>query len=455
MSIIIAGERSGVGKTTITLAILAFLAQKGNTIQSFKVGPDYIDPMFHSAITGRSCRNLDPILTSENYVKSCFRQHSQNVDYSLIEGVMGLFDGVQYEQIKDYASTAHIARLLNIPVILVIDCRRLSGSVAAIAQGFRTFDPQVTLAGVILNQVGSDRHLELLQDSLKEIQIPILGVIRRQDWLILQERHLGLVPTQELTDLKPFFQKLASLAQRSLNWDKLFPLLRIHHHLEGETLSVTPIAKPVRLAIAFDQAFSFYYQDNLDLLEKLGAKLIYWSPLAETSLPNEIHGLYFGGGFPEIFAQTLAENQIIRDQIRNAIAEGLPTYAECGGLMYLCEQLIDLNGNSWPMVGSLHAVTRMEKKLTLGYRLATALKDSSILRKGEQVRGHEFHHSTLSAILDPLYELQAVSKQAPKTIEGWATKNLHASYLHLHFGEYPALAQRFLNDCLAISEIVH
>ncbi len=240
MTIIIAGDRSGTGKTTITLALLAFLRQKSAKVQSFKVGPDYIDPMFHSYITGRPCRNLDPILTSVSYVKSCFAKHTQGVDYAVIEGVMGLFDGVPFKEAEgrgqeaegakeslcqDYGSTAHIARILEIPVVLVLDCSRLSGSVAAIAYGYKFLDPNINLVGVILNRVGSDRHLTLLKNALKPLNIEIFGVINRQEALTIADRHLGLVPTQELPELDHFFDRLAHLAQTCFNWEQLLPYL--------------------------------------------------------------------------------------------------------------------------------------------------------------------------------------------------------------------------------------
>ncbi|WP_219907700.1 cobyrinate a,c-diamide synthase [Aphanothece hegewaldii] len=452
---IIAGERSGVGKTTITLAILSFLILQGEQVQSFKVGPDYIDPMFHTAITKRPCRNLDPILTSEDYVKFCFNYYSQNTKYALIEGVMGLFDGVKLEQNRDYASTAHIARILDLSVILVIDCSRLSGSVAAIARGYRCFDPRVKLAGVILNKVGSDRHLELLEEALLKVNMPIFGVFRRHDLITLRDRHLGLVPTQEIPDLNPLFEQLATKAQISLKWETLLPLLTVKRGFippSPNLILETAKVNSVKIGVAQDKAFSFYYQDNLDTLEKLGAELVFWSPIEEPSLPLGLKGLYFGGGFPEMFAQRLAENQTVREAVKKAIASGMPTYAECGGLMYLCEHLIDFEQKIWPMVGVLPALTQMGKSLTLGYRKGTAQQDSSTIVAGSSIWGHEFHRSQITPLpMYPLFLLEGLSKNAPQIAEGWTVANLHASYLHVHFGGYPAVAQRFLNSCLAFS----
>ena len=229
MPLVIAGERSGVGKTTVTLALLSSLSRKHNRVQSFKVGPDYIDPMFHQRVTGRPCRNLDPVLTSEIYVQECFAHHLQEVDYALIEGVMGLFDGASGGD--DFASTAQIARLLQLPVLLVLDCSRLSRSVAAIAHGYQSFDPRIKLAGLVLNRVGSDRHLQLLQDALEPLQLPVLGVLGRQDHITIPDRHLGLVPTAEIPQLDELIDRLAHLGDSCFDWERLLPLLANRYQL--------------------------------------------------------------------------------------------------------------------------------------------------------------------------------------------------------------------------------
>ncbi|MDJ0692631.1 MAG: cobyrinate a,c-diamide synthase [Xenococcaceae cyanobacterium MO_188.B32] len=464
MALLIAGERSGVGKTTVTLSLLAYLSQQNYHVQSFKVGPDYIDPMFHQAVTHRPCRNLDPILTSETYVRSCFTRHSQGVDFVLVEGVMGLFDGISRPQeekkteetlnlwLNDYGSTAHIARLLNIPVLLVLDCSRLSNSIAAIVHGYRTLDARVNIAGVVLNRVGSDRHLELLQDALASINIPILGVLRRHENITIPDRHLGLVPTEEISQLAQIFDNLAHIGKTCFCWSQIFPLLQptTNQINQNKPLAVNNSSSlPIRIAIARDRAFNFYYQDNFDILTELGAELIFWSPLQDKDLPENIQGLYFGGGFPEVFAQQLSDNQSLLDSIHQAIQAGMPTYAECGGLMYLCQQLVDFSQQTWSMVGIIPTTVEMSKTLTLGYRQATALQDSPIIRENKQVWGHEFHRSQLvNASTKPLWQLQGYkSTHKPKT-EGWQVAQLHASYLHLHFGEYLELPQQFLYCCL-------
>lgn len=452
MTLVIAGERSGVGKTTVTLTLLASLCRRGITVQSFKVGPDYIDPMFHQHVTGRACRNLDPVLTSEAYVQQCFARYSQQSEYALVEGVMGLFDGISQPStktdIKDFASTAHISRLLDLPVVLVIDCSRLSGSVAAIAHGYCSFDKRIKIAGLVLNRVGSDRHLSLLKNSLEPLQLPILGILRRQDNITIPDRHLGLVPTDELPELDAVIHRLADLGDACFDWERLLPLLQSGD--KGEKKESLFTNSVVRVAVARDRAFNFYYQDNLDLLQHLGAELIFWSPLADSELPENVQGMYFGGGFPEVFAQQLADNINLRKVVKTAILQGMPTIAECGGLMYLCEQIIDFAGESWPMVGVLPTFAEMRGGLTLGYRRAVTLQDSLLVPAGTNVYGHEFHRSRLiSTSNQHLFETYRYDCEENMGYEGWALPaNLHASYIHLHWGASVDIPQQFVKKCL-------
>ncbi len=473
MSIAIAGERSGVGKTTVTLALLAALKRRKQAVQSFKVGPDYIDPMFHSYVTGRACRNLDPILTSDAYVRECFDRHSQTADCAIVEGVMGLFDGASGT--TDAGSTAQVAKLLNVPVVLILNCSSTSRSIAAIAHGYRTFDPQVQIAGLILNQVGSDRHLELLTAALSPLHLPILGVLRRRDDLKIPDRHLGLIPAGELTDLNDTLDRLADVGESCFDWNRLLPLLiskpvftppnppykggaKAPSPWKGEDSTLTPspfqgegwggVIPKIRLAVAKDAAFNFYYADNLDLLREAGAELVEWSPLVDPQLPPNIQGLYFGGGFPEVFAETLAANQPARQAVKAAITAGMPTYAECGGLMYLCDQIVDFNDRSEPMVGIFPTTAVMGKKLTLGYRQLTALQDSLLLDSGDQLWGHEFHRSTITDLpTQPLYNLEGYESNLTFAPEGWCRYQVQAAYTHLHFGARPDLAARFVDRC--------
>lgn len=456
MALIVAGDRSGVGKTTVTLALLSFLSRRGDLVQSFKVGPDYIDPMFHTAVTNRPCRNLDPVLTSENYIKSCFARHTKQIDWAVVEGVMGLFDGIDNitrsantSNLNDYGSTAHIARILNLPVLLVLDCSRLSSSIAAIAYGYANLDPRVKIAGVILNQVASDRHLELLQAALKAINLPILGVLRRNEAVNIPDRHLGLIPTAELSQIEEIFSQLAYLGKTCFNWERLLPLLKTSPRINDPLSTIGTRLATVKIAVAKDPAFNFYYQDNLDILTELGAELVFWSPLTAATLPQDISGLYFGGGFPEVFAERLAANQSLLEQLRQAIQSGMPTYAECGGLMYLCQQIIDLNHKTHPVVGIIPTTATMAKRLTLGYRQAIALQDSPVVFATQTVRGHEFHRSQLISLSkQPLWQMQSYNTSNQPLIEGWRSPQLHASYLHLHFGEFRFLPEKFIQCCL-------
>ena len=457
MSLIIAGDRSGVGKTTVTLAMLAYLADKSKRVQSFKVGPDYIDPMFHTAVTGLSCRNLDPVLTSPGYVADCFNRHAEAAEWTVVEGVMGLFDGInsydELEERNDYGSTAHVARILNLPVILVLDCSKLSTSIAAIAYGYANLDPQVNVVGVILNKVASDRHLELLTTALDSIQMPVFGVLKRNADVMICDRHLGLVPSCEIAELDRIFSHLAKIAA-DFDWSKLMPLLSQSSKNE-QSFSLKQNSKiekeqnsQVRIAVARDKAFNFYYQDNLDLLTQLGAELVFWSPLQDCDIPHDIQGLYFGGGFPEIFASQLADNKTLRQRLKELIETGIPTYAECGGLMYLCQRLIDLQEQTWSMVGIIPSTVTMQAKLTLGYRKAIALQDSHVIKTKQNIIGHEFHRSKLLIEpTSPQWRLKGVHKSSTVQAEGWNLKQVYASYLHLHWGDRPSIPAQLIESC--------
>jgi cobyrinic acid a,c-diamide synthase len=484
MSIVIAGERSGVGKTTVTLALLAALNRRQQQVQSFKVGPDYIDPMFHQYVTGRACRNLDPILTSDAYVRQCFDRYRQTADCALIEGVMGLFDGASGT--TDAGSTAQVAKLLDVPVVLILNCSSTSRSIAAIAHGYRSFDPDLRIAGLILNRVGSDRHLELLTAALLPLHLPILGVLRRRDDLNIPDRHLGLIPAGELTDLDRTLDRLADVGESCFDWEQLLPLLlaqsqsapylvatSLDSSANPGNLPKSPLKRgtksrilapflrgfggfrssnevnpQIRIAVAKDAAFNFYYADNLDLLRDAGAELVEWSPLVDPRLPPDIQGLYFGGGFPEVFAETLAANQPGRQAVKAAIRAGMPTYAECGGLMYLCDRIVDFNDRSYPMVGIFTTTAVMGKKLTLGYRQITALQDSLLFNKGDRIWGHEFHRSTLTDLpTHPLYTLEGYQSKSIFAPEGWQQYQVQAAYTHLHFGGNLNLVQRWLDRC--------
>ncbi|MFN4279944.1 cobyrinate a,c-diamide synthase [Thermosynechococcus sp.] len=440
MALVIAGDRSGVGKTTVALALNAALTARGQRVQTFKVGPDYIDPLFHTAIGGRPCRNLDAVLTSADYIRACVGYHSQGMDAVLIEGVMGLFDG---RGGSDEGSTAHIARLLQAPILLVLDVQKQAASVAALVYGFCHYDPSLQIAGVVLNRVAGDRHRQMLEAALAPLGVPILGILYRDQALALPSRHLGLVPPHELADLHRLGDRLAHLGNTCFEWERLTPLLAPAILPSAPPFAVSP-RWSVTLGIAQDAAFLFYYADTLDLLQALGATLVPVSPLSDAHLPDGLDGVILGGGFPEVFAPELAANHSFLESLRQAIQGGLAIYAECGGLLYLSQGIQTLEGNYYPLVGQLPTVAHMGQKLTLGYRQTTAVQTSVCIQPGDTVQGHEFHYSYLSGSPPmPLWQLNGQP-------EGWGNPRLHASYLHLHWGGHPQWAIRFLQQAAKV-----
>ena len=456
MSVAISAPASGSGKTTITLALLAALRQRRLKVQSFKVGPDYIDPMFHQAATGSPCRNLDPFLTSEDYVRRCFSHHCRQADVAVVEGVMGLFDGKA--DAGEFASTAHVAKLLDIPIVLVIDAQKVGRTVAAIAYGLIHFDPDVTIAGVIFNRVGSDRHAQLLREAIAPLSIPVLGIVRTTLDIQMPSRHLGLIPAEEQDNFPHLLDRLAELAESSFDWDRLLPLLHCPplEQASGDlsqslwpqlsaTTQVPVLQRSPIIGVARDPAFNFYYADNLDLLEHLGARLEYFSPLQSGFQHCEdFDGLFLGGGFPEIFAAELS----VQFQQHSIPSERLPViYAECGGLMVLGKQLSDRYGHSYTMSGLLPYSTAMTRKLTLGYRSARVLTSTPAVTHGDSLRGHEFHHSACMSHAEVGTSKLGIY-QWGDCREGWGSDRIHASYLHLHWGAQPQVAVRWLQTCL-------
>jgi cobyrinic acid a,c-diamide synthase len=455
MAIALAGTHSGVGKTTVTLAILSALKHWGKAIQSFKVGPDYIDPMFHTAITGRPCRNLDPVLTSPEYVRTCYANHATGVNGAVIEGVMGLFDGAGSDE---FASTAHVAKLLDlagnsISVILVVDCSHMSRSLAATIYGYQNFDPDLNLAGVILNRVGSNRHREILTEAIAPLGIPILGVIPRSEGIMLSDRHLGLIPTDEVSNFGEISKELADLGTKCFDWGKLMPMIcAVPTALPPSNLESSQ--KQIKIAVARDSAFNFYYADNLDKLKSEGVELVEWSPLSDSQPAEPVQGLYFGGGFPEVFARELSENKAAIAFVRQCANSNMPIYAECGGLMYLSEAIADFLGEKYTMVGVLPTETEMTKNLTLGYRqcaLSRALvqnpKFQTWLPMEAPIWGHEFHRSIQTTPTpEPLFDLFNFTGAKVGT-EGWSSDRLLATYVHMHWGGNPSIPTNFVMAC--------
>ncbi|MEM7348916.1 MAG: cobyrinate a,c-diamide synthase, partial [Chloroflexota bacterium] len=411
--LLIAGTNSGVGKTTITMGLIAALRRHGQSIQPFKAGPDYIDPTYHTLAAGRSCRNIDTWMVPPSRALSLFDQAVQTADLAVIEGVMGVFDGFSYE--TEEGSSAQIAKLTGAPVLLVLDVGKMARSAGAIAYGYTNFDPDLTIAGFILNRCGSQSHYEGVKLAVEQAtQRPVVGWLPKDADLHIPERHLGLVPTDERGELTSFINHAADVIEQYFDLEQILALANNEtDQREGKPplnppqkgRSASPSLKqsvskdysqsPINLAIARDAAFSFYYEDNLDLLREAGAKITFFSPLTDTDLPPNTHGIYLGGGFPEMFPAQLATNASIKTALQQARKANIPIYAECGGFMYLTEAIIDLDGETHPMVGLVPGITRMQPRLvSLGYRIVESFTGNFLLPQGITTRGHEFHWST-------------------------------------------------------------
>jgi cobyrinic acid a,c-diamide synthase len=446
-AIVIAGTTSGVGKTTIATGLMGVLRQRGLKVQPFKTGPDYIDPSYHTWVTGESSRNLDTWLLSHDAVLELFRRAMRGKDIGIIEGVMGLYDG--HSSINEEGSTAELSKLLGAPVILVVDSRKGARSLAAMVSGYQAFDPALNLGGVILNGIGSDEHLRFCREAIEHYTgIAVLGYLPRRDNLSLPERHLGLIPTVEGPTSQEFLELLVAQCEATLDVPRILRLSEQAEVPEAEAalFPITPKSPAAKIAVARDKAFSFYYQDSLDLLAAWGAELIFFSPLQDTKLPRGISGLYIGGGFPELYAAELAGNSSIRQEIKISAERGMPVYAECGGLMYLGRNIRDLEGNEYPMVGAIPVSSQIDSpRLSLGYRTVQALGDGPVLRQGEIVRGHEFHWSVPEKNADSPNAYSVIDKG--KYREGFHMRNLLASYIHLHLGSLPHMAEHFIENC--------
>jgi cobyrinic acid a,c-diamide synthase len=449
--LLLAGAYSGVGKTSVAAGLMSALVRRGLTIQPYKVGPDYIDPAFHTFVTGRQSRNLDSWLMDEATVLALFGHNAPEAGLSVIEGVMGLFDGHSRESV---GSSAHLAQILAAPVILVINGAGLARSAAALVRGFDRFEPGLRLAGVIINQTSSPAHYETLKGFVEnEAGVPCFGHLLKNQALALESRHLGLVPAGEVADLSAKLGRLAEAASDTLNLDRLVKLAETAPELEIPPLpgpADPPADPPIRLGLARDAAFNFYYQDGLDLLVRLGAELVSFSPLADTALPPDLAGLYLGGGFPEVFAADLAVNRRLREEIRQALEDGLPAYAECGGFMYLAQTLVDKSGRAHEMTGFFPVTTVMGAGLrNFGYATAVFEADTVLGPAGTKARSHEFHHSRIEDERPEDYVLRMEKGPGRAWRGGLARKNVLAAYPHFHFAANPALAFNFLERCRA------
>ncbi|MDR2523514.1 MAG: cobyrinate a,c-diamide synthase [Synergistaceae bacterium] len=441
--VLIAGTGSGCGKTTFTCALMAALTRRGLTVQGFKCGPDYIDPMFHTRVTGRDSRNLDPFLLPEPTLRRLLRKNAQNADCSIIEGVMGFYDG---QGQGTEGSSYEIAAVTKTPVLLVLNARGASASLAAAAKGFTGFRPYNGIVGFLLN--GADeRRLAALKPMLEgETGLQVLGCLPHMEGCSLESRHLGLVTAQEVTDLEAKVERLAAQAECTVDLERLLAVAASASPLPEESFSAPlPRSDPFQLAVARDEAFCFYYRDALDLLEEAGARLVFFSPLRDAAPPEEADGLYLGGGYPELHAARLSSNASMLESIRRLVTEGLPTFAECGGFMFLCTSL-RANDELFKMSGALEGETFVTSKLVrFGYAELAARRAGLLTPEGWTGRGHEFHYSDGTNNGDGF----TISKpNGPNWLGIHATPTLHAGYPHLHLCTDPQLALNFARACL-------
>ncbi|NLU67447.1 cobyrinate a,c-diamide synthase [Streptomyces sp. HNM0574] len=447
--IVVAAPSSGSGKTTVATGLMAAFAAAGLSVSPHKVGPDYIDPGYHALATGRPGRNLDSYLCGPGLVAPLFLHGAAGCELAVVEGVMGLYDGAAGE--GELASTAQVAKELRAPVVLVVDASSQSRSVAALVHGFASWDPEVRLAGVILNKVGSDRHEALLREALGSSGVPVLGVLRRAPQVSTPSRHLGLVPVAERRG--EAVESVAALAERvreGVDLDTVLALARSAPDLPATPWDPhTAVAaggpagggRPV-VAVAGGPAFTFSYAEHAELLAAAGADVVTFDPLRDEALPEGTRGLVIGGGFPEVYAPELSANTRLRAAVAGFRG---PVAAECAGLLYLARELRpkpEDGGGAWPMCGVLDASARMTPKLTLGYRQAVAVGDSVLAAAGTRVSGHEFHRTVIEpgAGTAPAWGVVAPERR----VEGFVRGRVHASYLHVHWASVPEAASRFV-----------
>ncbi|WP_022665995.1 cobyrinate a,c-diamide synthase [Desulfospira joergensenii] len=458
---VIAAAGSGSGKTTVTLALLAWLASKGIKVAPFKVGPDFIDPGHHTKIAGRDSVNLDSWMLTQEYNQTLFAKAARDADIAVVEGVMGLFDG--YDGTSELGSTAQMAKILGLPVLLIVDVKGMARSAAAMVKGFETFDPDLDICGVIFSRTGSRVHYEYLKTAVEQhCKTPVLGCMPRKENIVMPERHLGLVTAQERGISQEVLSTLVSMVEENVEMNKLLD------HLEPVSLEQDqrpdpglhpPEKRPV-IGVAKDKAFCFYYPDNLDRLREAGAEILEFSPLEQDRLPEGIDGIYFGGGYPEIFAENLSSKKDLMDEIRRASLAGMPIYGECGGFMFLSKEVSD-GQKEYPMAGCFDFSIQMSKRLrSLGYREIVLKEDTLIGQKGDIIRGHEFHYSSLkegenqAGPTGPVKNVYHVTSRAGREIslKGFQTGQTLGSYLHVHFGSNPSCARSFVRACSVFKE---
>ncbi len=439
--IMVAGVRSGSGKTTLSMGLMKVLSEYYRVIP-FKVGPDYLDPSYHALACGRKGYNLDLFLLGEERLCSLYREKTAQGDISIVEGVMGLFDGMQE---SSWGSSAHIAKVLDLPVLLVVDGAKMGRSISALLKGFRDFDPQVKVVGVVLNRVKTLSHYRLLRRCIEEdTGLAVFGFLPEDTHFALPERHLGLVPQEEVGYGKECLARVSEAVKRWIDVERIFnvaeesPVPQEKEEMEEERIPV---------AIAEDEAFRFVYQEGRELFSVCGGELVPFSPLRDATLPPGVCGLYLPGGFPEVFAPLLSENLSLRESICHALSSGMPTYAECGGLMYLARSLT-YEGKTYPMVGALSVQVLMTERLRrFGYVEVQVVVDNVLAMRGTVLRGHEFHYSEVVGSAQTSYIVRKPSRRKVSWLCGFTASNLLATYVHIDFYAYPERLTHFLTQC--------
>src|SRR3990172_5871814 len=464
--ILIAGDRSSAGKTTISIGIMSVLREMGYEVQPYKVGLDFIDPSYHTEVTGRYSRNIDGYLMSERAVLEVFSHALDGADIAIIEGVRGLYEGL--EATSDTGSTAQIAKILKCPVVLVINARSITRSSAALVSGYKSFDPEVNIVGVILNNIGSSRHAEKAMTAIETYtNTPVIGIIPRNDSMKISMRHLGLVPALEgrrrRSDFDENLGKIKDIIKEGIDIQRLISLAGSANSIQKPVEEIfKPFSpkKAVRIGVALDEAFNFYYRDNLELLELAGAELVYFSPVNDSSMPD-MDGLYIGGGYLELFAQELEDNESMKESIRKASEDGMPIYAECGGLMYLTQEITtqilgtgnyhmaEMEGGTFRMVGAVPGKTLMGHKRVVSYNTGRFVKDNVIGNRGARFTAHEFHHSEIVDIPpDTTFAIRLERGTGIKgELDGILVRNTMAAYAHLHAASYTGFARSFVSFC--------
>jgi len=449
--IMIAGTNSGVGKTTVTLGIMSAFVKNGIKVQGFKSGPDYIDPSHHKLVTGNASGNLDTWIMGDNACRELFERSAGKADISVIEGVMGLYDGSIDS--TGLGSSAHLAGILKTPIILVVNAKGMAQSAGAMVLGYKEFDKDVNLSGVIVNNVASRNHYDCIKKSIEDACfIPVLGYLKKDKEITIPERHLGLIPSTENKNPSTLYARLGEMTLETVDIDRLIEIAKSTNGFPEYNKTIFQDSDrnyDIKIALAKDEAFCFYYQDDIELFESLGAKICYFSPLNDERIPDDVDGIFIGGGFPELYAERLMQNTGMRDSISEASDQGKLIYGECGGMMYLLEKMIDTEGRPFKMCGVLKGTSKMEnKRQGLGYVTVNALYDNPICKRGDTFRAHEFHWSRLLDVQNDTVFAYETRKSNGKHcgLDGMYKDNIIASYTHVHFSSNPKLANNMLSS---------